>query len=168
MDDRPVRIAVIGAGEATPEDVACAESVGRLVGERGAVLICGGLGGVMEAAARGCTRAGGLTIGILPGREASGANPLIRLPLATAMGEGRNVLVVRSAEAVIAVGGSWGTLSEIALARKIGRPVILLGKPPAEGLDAPLADNAEQAVAWALQEARDTREPADTGGFLGT
>ncbi len=168
MDDRPVRIAVIGAGEATPEDVACAESVGRLVGERGAVLICGGLGGVMEAAARGCTRAGGLTIGILPGREASGANPWIRLPLATAMGEGRNVLVVRSAEAVIAVGGSWGTLSEIALARKIGRPVILLGTPPAEGLDATLADDAEQAVAWALQEAGDMREPADTGGFLGT
>ena len=105
---------------------------------------------------------------LLPGREASGANPWIRLPLATAMGEGRNVLVVRSAEAVIAVGGSWGTLSEIALARKIGRPVILLGKPPAEGLDAPLADDAEQAVAWALQEARDMREPADTGGFLGT
>ena len=168
MDDRPVRIAVIGAGDATSEDVACAESVGRLVGERGAVLICGGLGGVMEAAARGCTRAGGLTIGILPGREASGANPWIRLPLATAMGEGRNVLVVRSAEAVIAVGGSWGTLSEIALARKIGRPVILLGMPPAEGLDVTLADDAEQAVAWALQEARDMREPADTGGFLGT
>lgn len=165
MDDRPLRIAVIGAGEATLEDIAQAESVGRLLGERGAVLVCGGLGGVMEAAAKGCTRAGGLTIGILPGREASGANAWIRLPLATAMGEGRNVLVVRSAEAVIAVGGSWGTLSEIALARKIGRPVILLGTPPAKGLDAPLADDPEHAVVWALSEARGTMEPRDLNGL---
>ncbi len=165
MDDRPLRIAVIGAGDATSEDVACAESVGRLVGERGGVLICGGLGGVMEAAARGCARAGGLTIGILPGREASGANAWIRVPLATAMGEGRNVLVVRSAEAVIAVGGSWGTLSEIALARKIGRPVILLGTPPVEGLDATLAEGAEHAVGWALGEARRARELGDAGGL---
>ncbi len=165
MDDRPLRIAVIGAGDASPEDVLCAESVGRLIGEGGGILICGGLGGVMEAAARGCTRAGGSTIGILPGREAAAANTWIRLPLATAMGEGRNVLVVRSAEAVIAVGGSWGTLSEIALARKIGRPVILLGTPPAEGLDATLADDAEQAVAWALSEARSGREPGETGGL---
>lgn len=164
MADRPLRIAVIGAGEATLEDVAHAESVGRLVGERGAVLICGGLGGVMEAAAKGCARAGGLTIGILPGRDASDANAWIRLPLATAMGEGRNVLVVRSAEAVIAVGGSWGTLSEIALARKMGRPVILLGTPPVEGLDATLADDAEEAVGWALSEADAAREP---GGFEG-
>ncbi len=165
MDDRPVRIAVIGAGDATPDEVACAESVGRLIGEGGGVLICGGLGGVMEAAARGCSRAGGLTIGILPGREAEGANSWIRLPLATAMGEGRNVLVVRSAEAVIAVGGSWGTLSEIALARKIGRPVVLLGTPPAEGLNATLSDDAGHAVAWALREARDAREPGDVTGL---
>lgn len=165
MDERPLRIAVIGAGDATAEDVACAEAVGRLVGEGGGVLICGGLGGVMEAAARGCTRAGGLTIGILPGREASGGNAWIRLPLATGMGEGRNVLVVRSAEAVIAVGGSWGTLSEIALARKIGRPVILLGTPPTEGLDATLSDDAEHAVAWALREARGAREPEDGRGL---
>jgi uncharacterized protein (TIGR00725 family) len=165
MDDRPLRIAVIGAGDATSEDVACAEVVGRVVGERGGALICGGLGGVMEAAARGCWTAGGLTIGILPGAAPSGANAWIRLPLATGMGEGRNVLVVRSAEAVIAVGGSWGTLSEIALAHKIGRPVILLGTPPAEGLDANMAEDAEQAVEWALREALGAREPADSGGL---
>ncbi|GMR12472.1 MAG: hypothetical protein BMS9Abin29_0661 [Gemmatimonadota bacterium] len=165
MDDRPLRIAVIGAGDATSEDVACAESVGRLIGERGGVLICGGLGGVMEAAARGCALAGGLTIGILPGREAAGANTWIRLPLATAMGEGRNVLVVRSAEAVIAVGGSWGTLSEIALARKIGRPVVLLGTPPAEGLDATVVADAQQAVEWAVSEVHRMREPGDVGGL---
>ena len=163
MGDLPLRIAVIGAGDATPEEVANAESVGRLIGEQGAALICGGLGGVMAAAARGCATAGGVTIGILPGREPSDANAWILLPLATGMGEGRNVLVVRSAEAVIAVGGSWGTLSEIALARKIGRPVILLGTPPAEGLDATLADHAAHAVEWALQEARERREPTDTG-----
>ena len=165
MDDRPLRIAVIGAGDAGSEELALAEAVGTVLGSSGAVLVCGGLGGVMEAAAKGCAEAGGLTVGILPGRETAGANPWIRIPLATGMGEGRNVLVVRGADAVIAVGGSWGTLSEIALARKIGRPVVLLGPPPADALDVPRADDPEQAVAWALERARDAREPADAGGL---
>lgn len=165
MDDQPLRIAVIGAGDASSQELALAEAVGTVLGSAGAVLVCGGLGGVMEAAAKGCAEAGGLTVGILPGREASGANQWIRIPLATGMGEGRNVLVVRGADAVIAVGGSWGTLSEIALARKIGRPVVLLGRPPADALDVPRADDAEQAVAWALERARGGREPADAGGL---
>ena len=112
----------------------------------------------MEAAARGAREAGGLTIGILPGTEAGSANPYITLPLPTGMGEARNALVVRAAEAVVAVGGEWGTLSEIALARKMGIEVITLGSPPAEGLGLPSAASAEEAAAWALERARRGRK----------
>lgn len=131
---QPVRLAICGAGEADADLVSLGEELGRAVAMAGAVLVCGGLGGVMEAAARGAHRAGGLTIGVLPGKDASSANDWIALPLATGMGEARNTLVVRFADAVIAVGGSWGTLSEIALARKIGIPVVLLGPSPATGM----------------------------------
>ena len=103
---------------------------------------------------------GGLTVGILPGPDASGANPWITLPLATGMGEARNALVVRAAEAVLAVGGQWGTLSEIALAAKMGIPVGLLGTPPAGGLDLPSFESAESAVRWALGRARARRAGA--------
>ena len=120
---RPPRVAVVGAGDAGAKALERARRLGARLAEAGAVVICGGLGGVMEAAARGCAEAGGTAVGILPGRDDSAANPWIALPLATGMGEARNALVVRSAEAVVAVGGEWGTLSEVALARKIGRPV---------------------------------------------
>lgn len=104
----------------------------------------------MQAAARGAAAEGGLTIGVLPGGDAAEANPFIALPLPTAMGEGRNMLVVRFAEAVIAIGGEWGTLSEIALARRIGVPVILLAPTLARGLDLEVAATPEEAVARAL------------------
>lgn len=111
----------------------------------------------MEAAARGCRSAGGITVGILPGADPSLANPWIMLPLATGMGEARNALVVRGAEAVLAIGGQWGTLSEIALAAKMGIAVGLLGTPPAQGLDLPSFESAESAVGWALRQARARR-----------
>jgi len=112
---------------------------------------------VMAAAARGCREAGGWTVGILPGTEAADANPWIRLPLPTGMGEARNALVVRAAEAVVAVGGRWGTLSEIALAAKMEIPVGLVGTPPAEGMDLRRFATAAQASSWALGAARAKR-----------
>jgi uncharacterized protein (TIGR00725 family) len=123
---------------------------GRLIAQNSAVLLCGGLAGGMEAAARGAVNAGGVTVGILPGSSARDANPYITLPLATGLGEARNAVLVRSADAVIAVGGEWGTLSEIALARKIGRPVVLLKPTLAATLQLPVAETSEQAVQMAL------------------
>lgn len=147
---RPVRIAVAGAGICGDELLQIAEAVGRGIAERGGVLLCGGLGGVMEGAARGAAEAGGVTIGILPGHDARNANPYIQIPLATGMGEGRNVLVARTADAVIAIGGEWGTLSEVALARKIGVPVVLLRPGLTAALDLPVAEDAEDAVTRAI------------------
>jgi uncharacterized protein (TIGR00725 family) len=148
----PLRISVIGAGEASPEECRLAEAVGRTLAEAGALVVTGGMGGVMEAASRGCREAGGITVGFLPGRDTSKANRWVTIPLATAMGESRNSLVVRTGEAVVAIGGSWGTLSEIALARKMGHSVVLLGEPPVE-LPLPRAERPEEAAAWALQQA---------------
>ena len=120
-------IAVVGPGTDVPGDVlASANEVGRLLAQGDFVVVCGGLGGVMEAAARGAREAGGLVIGLLPGRDRTGANPHLSVAIATGLGEARNALVVSSADAVIAVGGSWGTLSEIALARRAGKPVVSL------------------------------------------
>lgn len=123
-DRRPPVIGVIGEGDASPHLYRMAEEVGRLAAGRGALVVCGGLGGVMEAACRGATTAGGTAIGILPGTRKGDANPYVTVPLPTGMGEARNVLVVRAADAIIAVGGKFGTLSEIALALKMGRPLV--------------------------------------------
>jgi hypothetical protein len=117
-------IAVCGAGTCDAATAALAEEVGRRIAESGAALICGGLGGVMEAACRGALAAGGLTIGILPGDEPAAANAAVQVAVASGMGQARNVIIVQTAAVVIAVGGAYGTLSEIALARKCGRPVI--------------------------------------------
>jgi uncharacterized protein (TIGR00725 family) len=148
-----LRISVVGAGEASAEELRWAEAVGRVLGRAGAVVVTGGLGGVMEAASRGCVEEGGLTVGLLPGNDPRAANPWIRLPLATGMGEARNALVVRAGEAVVAVGGGWGTLSEVALARKMGREVALLGDLPGE-LSLPRMKSPEAAATWALRHAR--------------
>jgi len=120
-------VSVIGAGAATAEEKALAEEVGRLVAERGAVLVCGGLGGVMEAACRGARSADGLTVAVLPGYDRSAANPWAEVAIATGLAEARNVVVAASGDGCIAVGGSLGTLSEIAIALKLGRPVVALG-----------------------------------------
>ena len=117
-------IAVIGNSSSSPEEVKLAETVGELLAQRGATVICGGLGGVMEAVCRGAKSKGGLTVGILPGQDSSMANPWVDIPVVTGIGEARNVAVVKSAQAVIAIGGSYGTLSEIAYALKSSIPVI--------------------------------------------
>jgi uncharacterized protein (TIGR00725 family) len=150
---RPARIAVVGAGICGNDVLALAEAVGRAIAEAGGVLICGGLGGVMEGAARGAAAAGGITIGFLPGADARNANAHISIPLPTGLGEGRNILVARTADAVIAIGGEWGTLSEVALARKVGVPVILLRPGLTAHLDLPIAEDAADAVQRALAAA---------------
>ncbi len=119
-------ISVIGGGSCGATEYALAEEVGRLVAKEGATLVCGGLAGVMEAAARGAKEAGGTTIGILPGHERTPANPYLDHVLTTGMGHARNLAVVSSGDAVVAIGGGYGTLSEIGLAAKIGRPVVIL------------------------------------------
>lgn len=120
-------VAVIGPSEATPDEAQVAEAVGRLLAQRGVVVVCGGLGGVMEAVSRGAAAAGGTVLGILPGSDRTDANQYVTVGISTGMGEMRNVLVVRAADAVIAVGGAYGTLSEIAFALRTGVPVVGVG-----------------------------------------
>ncbi|HEY32164.1 MAG TPA: TIGR00725 family protein [Dehalococcoidia bacterium] len=117
-------VAVIGGNEPSPEEARLAEEVGRELARRGAILLCGGLGGIMEAACRGAASEGGITIGILPGNSPKDANPYVRIPIVSGTGYARNIAVVKSAQAVIAIGGSYGTLSEIAYARQSDIPVI--------------------------------------------
>lgn len=117
-------VAVVGDGQPAQEAVELAEQTGFQLARRGCAVVCGGLGGVMEGVCRGAKRAGGSTIGILPGNDRRAANPFVDVPIVTGMGEARNVLVVKSAQAVIAIAGRYGTLSEIALALKLGIPVI--------------------------------------------
>jgi uncharacterized protein (TIGR00725 family) len=121
-----LQIAVIGAGSADDDLRDRAAAVGRALAAHGCTLVCGGLGGVMEAAARGAKEAGGTTIGVLPGESRQHANPWIDHVVVTGIGHARNLAVVASGEAVIAVGGEWGTLAEIGFARKLGRPVVVL------------------------------------------
>lgn len=118
------RIGVIGSGQCSEEVLALAEQAGRAIAERKAVLVCGGLGGVMEAAARGAKKAGGITVGIIPGTSGAEANPFIDIPIVTGIGIARNIIVVRSSEALIAIHGGYGTLSELAYALQLKVPVI--------------------------------------------
>jgi uncharacterized protein (TIGR00725 family) len=148
-------VAVVGAGEATDEERRRARAVGRALAERGAVVVCGGLGGVMEAACQGAKEGGGRTVGILPGPDRGAANRWVDVALATGLGEARNALVVRAVDALVAVGGEYGTLSEIALAVKGGTPVVGLGTwdldavqdagSPAEAVEAALKAAAGHA-----------------------
>ncbi len=119
-------VAVIGGQQASEEEERMAYEVGRGLAEAGAYLICGGLGGVMEAACRGAREAGGLTIGILPGPFRGDANPYVDVTIATDMGQARNAIIVRTADSVIAVGGEYGTLTEMAMALKMGKRVVAL------------------------------------------
>ena len=120
-------IAVVGGSAASDQERRTAEEVGRRLAVAQAMVVCGGLGGVMEAACRGAKAAGGRTLGILPGEDRRDANPWVDVAVPTGLGEARNALVVRAADAVIAVGGEYGTLSEIALALKAGKPVVGIG-----------------------------------------
>ena len=133
----PRYVSVIGASRATPELAAKAEELGELLAERGFIIVCGGRDGVMAAVARGAKRKGGVTIGILPEADRLRAAPDLTYSVCSAMGHARNLSVVASGDVVIAVGGAWGTLSEIGLARSVGKPVILLDTweitPPSGG-----------------------------------
>ncbi len=150
----PVYIGVIGESGPPPHLLEAAEAVGRCVAEAGAILVCGGLGGVMEAACRGAQAAGGRTLGILPGHDRRDGNPYLTLAIPTGLGYARNILVVRAADALIAVGGKFGTLSEIAYAKIEGRPVIGLDTWTLARADLPdpivRATSPRDAVARAL------------------
>jgi hypothetical protein len=141
-------VAVVGASEASEAEMAKAETVGRLLAAAGAIVVCGGRGGVMAAACRGAAEAGGTAVGILPGLDRAAANEWVTVALPTGLGELRNGLIVRAADVVVAIGGSYGTLSEIALALRAGVPVIGLGTWAIDGVQE-LSDPAE-AVARAL------------------
>jgi uncharacterized protein (TIGR00725 family) len=150
----PYRVSVIGAGDATADEYRAARALGSALARAGAMVVCGGRGGVMEAVARGAAESGGVALGILPGSDATEASAWIGIPLPTGLGEARNALVARAGEAVVAVGGGWGTLSEIALALKMGRAVTTLGTPPAEGLGLHASPDPESAAEWAVEQAR--------------
>jgi uncharacterized protein (TIGR00725 family) len=120
-------IAVVGPASAPVEQLEAAEEAGAAIAVAGAGLVCGGLGGVMEAACRGARSRGGLTLGLLPGTDREAANGWVIVAVPTGLGEARNALVVRAADAVVAIGGGWGTLSEIALALRTGVPVVGVG-----------------------------------------
>jgi uncharacterized protein (TIGR00725 family) len=125
----------VGPGDADPDAEAAAEDIGRGLARHGAIVVCGGLGGVMEAACRGAKDDGGTTVGLLPGLDRRDANRWVDVAIATGLGEARNALVARSADALVAVGGGFGTLSEIALALKGGTPVIGFGTWEIEGIE---------------------------------
>ena len=142
------QVSVVGSG---PEWEAAAEEVGRLLAERGCTVVTGGLGGVMAAAHRGAKSAGGTTIAILPGERREDANPWADHIVVTGIGHARNLAVAASGDAVIAVGGEWGTLAEIAFARRLGRRVVALaGAPEVEGIET--AATPAEAVALALRD----------------
>ena len=155
LKERP-RIGVMGASECPPRILELAREVGYLIGRRGGLLVCGGQGGVMEAACRGAKAAGGTTVGILPTSDRADANRYVDIAIPTGMGEARNALVVRAADVLIAVAGEFGTLSEIALALRSGTPVVGLETwslaPPEGGqADIALARSPEEAVALAFR-----------------
>lgn len=152
-----VHFGVVGAGsaEAGAEARLAAQEVGRLVARAGGVVICGGLGGVMEAACRGAKEAGGTTVGLLPGTDRSEANRWVDVAIATGLGEARNVLVVRASDVIVAVGGGYGTLSEIGFALKTGTLVVGLGTWEVAGVEA--VSGPAEAVARALELLADPR-----------
>jgi uncharacterized protein (TIGR00725 family) len=150
-----VYIAVIGGSEISAEMAELARQVGRAVARQGAVLLCGGLGGVMAAAAQGAQEAGGVSLGILPDGDRRRANPYLTYAIATNLGHARNILIAHSADAVIAVAGSYGTVSEAAIALKLGKPVIALRVAwDLPGLQRAATPEAAVAMAWKIMADR--------------
>ncbi len=143
-------VAVCGASEATPSQLDAAREVGRLLARGGAVVINGGYGGVMGAASEGAAMAGGVVVGILPDSDRAGVNAHLTIAIATGLGHARNAVIVTAADSVIAIGEGWGTLSEIALARRLGRPVFALDTWKVKGLD--MVHSPAEAVKRALGE----------------
>ena len=160
MTNQKKFIAVIGGNQCSPEVECAAEEVGRELAKRGAILICGGLGGVMESACKGAQSEGGITIGVLPGDNRQAANPYVQIPIVTGMGYARNAIIVKSAQAIIAIDGNYGTLTEISYALQNGIPVIGLntwdlsksGQPDKSIIP---AKSPAEAVDKALDLARD-------------
>ena len=155
MTNKKKLIAVIGGSQCSARETKVAEEVGHQLAKRGAILVCGGLGGVMEAACKGASSEGGITIGILPGDSRQQANSHVQIPIATGIGYARNIAVVKSAQAVIAIGGSYGTLSEISHALQSGIPVIgldtwSLSRNGQQDNSIILAQNPTEAVGKAL------------------
>lgn len=147
-------IGVIGASQAETELLEVARQVGRELARRGIRLVCGGLGGVMEAACRGAREGGGVTIGILPGNDKRDANKYVDIPVVTGLSYARNIVLVRTSDALIAVGGGYGTLSEIAFALKLGKPVVALNSWKVSE-EIVTARDAEEAVTLAISMAKD-------------
>jgi uncharacterized protein (TIGR00725 family) len=139
-----VVIGVVGGRDTEEKYLKIAEELGRLIAEKGAILISGGLSGVMEAASRGAKTAGGITVGVLPQDHKDYANPYIDVPVATGLGIGRNVIITRTADAIIAVNGEYGTLSEIAFGLQLGKPVIAIDSWDIEGVIP--AEDAKEAI----------------------
>ncbi len=154
---RPLRIGVIGSGRAAPEEAGLAHAVGAALARAGAIVVCGGLGGVMRAAADGASSEGGIAVGILPGGDPHAAADGVAIPIPTGLGEARNVVVARASEAVVAIAGEWGTLSEAAFCRKFGIPVIGLASSLPEDVVDETAEDAAAAAARALELAQSRR-----------
>jgi hypothetical protein len=146
---KKLRVGVIGGSRAEHESLEAAFRVGQLIAEKGAILVCGGLSGVMEAASRGAKQAGGLTIGILPGSSPQDANPYVDIAVATGLGYSRNSLVAMNSDVLIAVAGEYGTLTEIAYGRIYGKKIIGLGTWDIEGVIQ--AHSPEEAVNLAFK-----------------
>jgi uncharacterized protein (TIGR00725 family) len=162
-----IHLGVVGEGQCSRTTARDAERVGRAIAQRGALLLCGGLSGVMEAASRGAAEAGGTVLGLLPGFARGDANRWVTIPVVTGMDQARNVILVRSCDAVIAIGGMYGTLSEIALALKFGTPVVGLGtwrlvQPQGRRVPIVTARSPEDAVTAALRAARHRASRART------
>ena len=162
--ERPLRIGVMGPGTCSPAEARAARAVGRRIAERGGILVCGGGGGVMEATSRGAQEAGGLVLGILPSESETTANPYVGIPIVTGLGNARNAVNVLTSHALIAIAGGPGTLSEIALALKVGTPVVGLrtwsfSMSGSSGLQPGIftARTPREAVEQAFQLARDRR-----------
>lgn len=156
---RPLIVAVIGGSTCSPREAQWAESVGQFLARAGATLLCGGGAGVMQAASRGASAAGGLVVGVLLGASADEANPFVHVPIVSGMGEARNAIIARSAQAVIAIGGEYGTLSEIAFALRFGVPVVCLGswnltRPDGQATPLHHVSSPDEAVRLALALAR--------------
>lgn len=171
MTDKKVFISVVGESHASPEIAKMAEAVGVEIAKAGAVLVCGGLKGVMEHAAKGAKSAGGITIGIIPGSKREDANPYIDYPIITGIGYARNKLVIKTGHVVIAVGGSYGTLSEIAFAIGYEIPVVGLNTWQMIHHNGQMdqkvhrVNTPKQAVETALKLAREAKTPEETREF---
>ncbi len=143
-------IGVIGGNQCTAEEYTIAQEVGKIIAKSGAIIVCGGRGGIMEAACRGASEENGLTIGILPSDDISEANPFVRIPVATGLGIGRNIIIVRTAQALIAINGKYGTLSEISFALQLNKTVVAL-KPFIKIPGLKLAETPQEAVDYVLK-----------------